>query len=51
MEKGGVFLFDLNTPYKHENVLGNNCYNHRGTGCPAVTGRTAMTLPGGWTCS
>ena len=26
MEKGGEFLFDLNTPYKHENVLGNNCY-------------------------
>lgn len=26
MEKGGVFLFDLNTPYKHEQVLGDNAY-------------------------
>ena len=26
MEKGGVFLFDLNTPYKHERVLGDNAY-------------------------
>jgi ubiquinone/menaquinone biosynthesis C-methylase UbiE len=24
MEKGGVFLFDMNTPYKHRSVLGNN---------------------------
>ena len=24
MEKGGVFLFDMNTPYKHRNVLGDN---------------------------
>lgn len=24
MEKGGVFLFDLNTPYKHRQVLANN---------------------------
>lgn len=24
MEKGGVFLFDLNTPYKHRCVLGDN---------------------------
>lgn len=26
MEKGGVFLFDLNTPYKHEAVLGDNAF-------------------------
>lgn len=26
MEKGGVFLFDLNTPYKHEQVLGDKTY-------------------------
>lgn len=26
MEKGGVFLFDLNTPYKHEQVLGGRCF-------------------------
>jgi ubiquinone/menaquinone biosynthesis C-methylase UbiE len=24
MEKGGVFLFDMNTPYKHRAVLGSN---------------------------
>ena len=24
MEKGGVFVFDLNTPYKHREVLANN---------------------------
>ena len=23
---GGLFLFDVNTPYKHQNILGNNCY-------------------------
>lgn len=26
MEKGGLFLFDLNTPYKHRNVLGNQTF-------------------------
>ena len=26
MEKGGVFLFDVNTPYKHRQVLGNNTF-------------------------
>ena len=26
MEKGGVFLFDMNTPYKHQNVLGDNAF-------------------------
>ncbi len=26
MEQGGVFVFDVNTPYKHENVLGNNSF-------------------------
>ncbi len=24
MEEGGVFLFDMNTPYKHETILANN---------------------------
>ena len=24
MEKGGLFLFDMNTPYKHQTVLGEN---------------------------
>lgn len=27
MEKGGVFLFDLNTPYKHAEVLGNETFD------------------------
>lgn len=26
MEQGGVFAFDVNTPYKHETVLGNNTF-------------------------
>ena len=26
MEKGGVLLFDMNTPYKHRNVLGENVF-------------------------
>ena len=26
MEKGGVFVFDVNTVYKHEKVLGNNSF-------------------------
>lgn len=25
-EKGGVFVFDVNTPYKHEHILGNNTF-------------------------
>lgn len=25
-EKGGVFVFDVNTPYKHESILGNNTF-------------------------
>lgn len=26
MEKDGVFIFDVNTPYKHQEVLGNNVF-------------------------
>ena len=26
MEMGGIFVFDVNTPYKHENILGNNTF-------------------------
>ena len=35
MEKGGVLLFDMNTPYKHQNVLGNNTFTFEGdeAGC------------------
>lgn len=35
MEKGGVFVFDLNTPYKHAEVLGGNTFPLEGEG---VTG-------------
>lgn len=27
LEPGGVFLFDVNTPYKHQEVLGNNTFH------------------------
>lgn len=30
MEKGGVFLFDLNTPYKHRQVLAQNTFQLEG---------------------
>ena len=35
MEKGGVLLFDMNTPYKHREVLGNNTFTFEGedAGC------------------
>ena len=36
MEKGGVFVFDLNTPYKHAAVLGSNTFPLEGEG---VTGQ------------
>ncbi len=26
LEPGGLFLFDANTPYKHTNILKNNCF-------------------------
>lgn len=26
MNMGGIFIFDINTPYKHEKVLGNNTF-------------------------
>ncbi len=26
MESGGVFVFDVNTPYKHKNILGSNTF-------------------------
>ena len=25
-EPGGLFIFDVNTPYKHKNILGNNTF-------------------------
>ncbi len=32
MEEGGVFVFDLNTPYKHEKVLADNVFTLEGDG-------------------
>ena len=32
MEKDGVFVFDLNTPYKHAEVLGSNAFPLEGEG-------------------
>ena len=26
IEKGGLFIFDVNTPFKHKNILGNNTF-------------------------
>lgn len=31
MEKGGVFLFDLNTPYKHREILSDNVFHLEGS--------------------
>lgn len=36
MEKGGVFLFDLNTPYKHAEVLGETTLPLEGEGVTGV---------------
>ena len=60
MEKDGVFIFDLNTPYKHEQVLGDReytidapdarCewYNHYDPAAGCVDIRLAITdLPSG----
>ena len=35
MEEGGLFLFDMNTPYKHQNVLGDNefTFEEEDAGC------------------
>lgn len=26
IEPGGIFIFDVNTPYKHQNILADNCF-------------------------
>lgn len=28
LEKDKLFVFDINTPYKHKNVLANNCFSY-----------------------
>jgi len=32
LEPGGVFVFDMNTPYKHREVLGNNTFAYEAEG-------------------
>jgi len=50
LEPGGVFVFDMNTPYKHETVLGDNCYVYEDDGNMCVwqneteNGLTTITL-------
>lgn len=36
LEPGGVFVFDMNTPYKHECLLGDNCYVYEDDGSMCV---------------
>ena len=36
MEKGGVLLFDMNTPYKHREVLGGHTFTFEGEGAGCV---------------
>ena len=36
MEEGGVFVFDMNTPYKHEQVLGDNTFTFEGEDAACV---------------
>ena len=31
-EKGGIFVFDINTPYRYENVFGDNAYVYEDSG-------------------
>ena len=50
LEPGGVFVFDMNTEYKHERILGDNCYVYEDNGSMCVwqneteNGLTAITL-------
>ena len=52
MEKGGVFLFDLNTPYKHRNVLAGQNFDfeeedaacHWTNRCDETTGRVDLSI-------
>ncbi len=52
MEKGGVFVFDLNTPYKHAQVLADNTFTLAKAGavcrwhnrCDAAQGRVELSL-------
>lgn len=48
MEKGGVFIFDLNTPYKHQKSWPGRLLTLR-LRTPTAIGPTAMTRPhSGW---
>lgn len=42
MERGGVFIFDLNTPYKHRHILAGQTFDIEAEDATA-TGRTATT--------
>ena len=52
MEKGGVFIFDLNTPYKHRNVLAGQSFDfeeedavcHWSNRCDESTGRVDLCI-------
>lgn len=35
-EKGGIFVFDVNTPYRYETVFGNNAYVYEADGAMLV---------------
>ena len=48
MEKGGVFLFDMNTPYKHKNVLGENTFTFEEEDACCVWKNTTMRPTAGW---
>ena len=48
MEKDGVFVFDLNTPYKHQKILAGETFDIEAE--DAATGPTIlMQPPAGWT--
>lgn len=42
---GGVFVFDVNTPYKHREILGQNTFALRPRGASTAYGRTPPTTP------
>ena len=48
MEKDGVFIFDLNTPYKHQKILAGQTFDIEAVDADSI-GPTAMTRPhSGW---
>ena len=45
MEKGGVLLFDMNTPYKHQKVLGENVFTFEEEDASCVCGSDFLLQP------